>query len=151
MADFGRFKTGDLCITRTLGKFASLIRGITISNYNHVCIAIRVDPKFLPRLKIVRDGGVILFLEKAKNPRTGEIGRILRPNLMQNIKVLRLPLKDNLYTPQFVENMTRLLYQSAHSVEIKEREYTKIEPPPIRHLNLYNRSVPFPYIENICS
>lgn len=149
--DFSQFKTGDLCISRTLGKFASLIRGITISNYNHVCIAIRIEPKYLPRLKIVREGGVILFLEKVTYKKTGEVGRTLRINLMENVKVLRLPLKDELYTPEFEQKITQLLYQTAHTVELKQKEYIEIRREPIQKLKSYSRSLPLPYIENACS
>lgn len=153
MCDFSSFKTGDLCIARTLGKFASLIRGITISDYNHVTVAIRIDPRILPQLKIVRTGGALLFLEKSKNPENGEIQRVARINAMMNMKVLRLPLKDELYTEEFQEKIKELLYLTAFKVELKLKEYIKIEKPSNFEstMNVINRSVPIPKINNVCS
>ena len=153
MCDFNSFRTGDLCISKTLGKFASLIRGITISDYNHVCVAIRIDPLFLPQLKIIRTGGVLLFLEKSKNPENGEIQRVIRVNTMLNMKVLRLPLKDQNYTKEFEQRITELLYLTAFQVEVRVKEYTKIQQPEnfIPTINIINRITPIPKIHNVCS
>lgn len=153
MCDFSSFKTGDLCVTKTLGKFASLIRTITISNYNHVTVAIRIDPAFLPQLKIVRTGGILLFLEKSKNPENGEIQRVIRINAMMNIKTLRFPLKDEHYTEDFEKRVENLLYLTAFKVEPRIKEYIKIQKPEgfTSDLKLVDRSVPIPQIQNVCS
>lgn len=153
MSNLDQFKTGDLCVAKTLGKFASFIRFLTISEYNHVCVAIRIDPTVLPRIKVVRTGGKLLFLEKSKNPETGNIERVIRVNVMNNINLIRLPLKDEFYSAEFENRIEQLIYLTAFKLELVIGEYQKIQKPQnYRYtINPEARSQLIPVIKNVCS
>jgi len=129
MFDFQQYKTGDLLVNNSRGKFATTIRFFTISNYNHVTVAVRIDPNYLPKIKIVRTGGAILFLEPSRVKENGQYKREVRINMMDNKKVLRLPLKDQFYSREFENRITELIYQTGNCLELKHKEYIKIQQP----------------------
>ena len=56
-------ETGDLLIQSFSGFSTSLIKIGTLSNCNHVSVALRISPEFLPKIKIVKTGGVLCLLE----------------------------------------------------------------------------------------
>lgn len=153
MSFWDKFKTGDLCINRTHGKFASFIRGISISEYNHASIAIRIDEKYLPKLKIVRTGGTLLFMEKDRFPDTNELGRNLRTHFMEHIKILRFPLKNKLYTDEFKNRLEIFLHHKAVNVEIIKGQKILIHKDKDLDTQIfkYSRLQPIPKIETVCS
>jgi hypothetical protein len=146
------FKTGDLCINKTYGKFASFIRGFTISEYNHSCTAIRLDPSILPEIKIVRTGGVLLFLEidRLKEYESGT--RKLRTNFMDQEKVIRLPLKDEYYTKEFEQNIQELIYMNVNRIEIIMNEHQFVKKPEnFKSDIMKNGRNGIPKVDTVCS
>lgn len=126
MSHWDTFKTGDLCISRTSGKYASFIRGVTNSDYNHSCVAIRIDSSKLPNIKLVKTGGTLLFIE-GQNLITDN--RRLTTNFMDNEKIVRLNLKDEYYTPDFEQKVLELIYTDIKEVIIEPDKSIKIRIP----------------------
>jgi hypothetical protein len=126
MSYWDSFKTGDLCISKTSGKYASFIRGVTNSNYNHSCVAIRIDTTKLPEIKILRTGGALLFIE---GQNLIHDNRRLTVNFMQNEKVLKLSLDDKYYTSEFEEKVLELLYTDIKEIILELDKPKKVKIP----------------------
>lgn len=150
MSFWDKFKTGDLCINKTYGKFASLIRGITISSINHSCVAIRLDESKLPEIKIVKIGGVLLFLEIDRLYESGT--RKLRTNFMDHEKVYRIPLKEQYYTPEFEQNILELIYSNVNRIEIvmDDNQFVK-KPENFKSDIMKNGRYGIPKVDTVCS
>jgi hypothetical protein len=70
-------QTGDVVLMSSITPFAVLVKWCLASEYNHIAVAIRIDPTFLPDIKVVQNGGRLCLIEfngdDYKNVLTNEI------------------------------------------------------------------------------
>ena len=123
-------KTGDLILESDKSSIAPYIRFITFCEYNHCTVAIRLDTSKLPEMEIVRTGGTLFVLE----PRYVGISILdcikEKQNFDNDIKTLILPLKDKLYTSEFVKHVKNFIVVNC--------EYLIYENKPVKILNNKN-------------
>jgi len=104
---FDSFKTGDLLLNSSTGAFATVVQYVTFSDYNHSTVTVRIDMSYLPKIKIVREGGKLFLIELIKDIKFPKL--ILWESQYINKKVERFPLKDKYYTKEFEQNLTHFL------------------------------------------
>src|SRR6202008_3240079 len=70
-------ETGDILLMSSITPFAVLVKWALASEYNHVAVAVRIDPLHLPDIKVIPRGGKLCLIEfngdNYKNVLTGEI------------------------------------------------------------------------------
>ena len=127
--DCSQFRTGDLYVNSSDRILASIIKHTTFSDYNHTTLCIRLDPLQLPKIKIVRDGGKMCILEIMMDLKYPKI--YLCESKYNNFKLLRFPLKDEYYTSDFVNRLTKFIELNCVKVELLNNNSYKIQTPNI--------------------
>ena len=61
--NFDSLKTGDIILSNFNSLLGYAIRVVTTSEYNHIYPVIRIDPSYLPKIKIIKEGGLLCVLE----------------------------------------------------------------------------------------
>jgi hypothetical protein len=61
--DTSNIETGDLLLVSFANIAGYLIRFITLSEFHHTALAIRIDENYLPNIKVVRTGGSLYILD----------------------------------------------------------------------------------------
>jgi hypothetical protein len=148
MTYWDSFKTGDLCITATAGIFPVFARIITNSDYNHACVAIRIDVTKLPRIQIVHTGGTLLFIEGLHMLSST---KFLKVNDMSNTKILQLSLNDKYYTNDFVNNIYNLIYNDMDTIKLNNKIITIQKPEVYEDINNISKKYLIKYFVGICS
>lgn len=127
MSEYDGFKTGDLLVNSSHGTLAEIIKNITFNDYNHVTMAVRLDITVLPRIKIVRDGGTMFIVEITKHLKYPTI--FIRQSRYRNYKVIRYPLRDELYTNDFVKQLKKFIKYNCVKIEMLDDSFVSVQPP----------------------
>lgn len=115
-------KTGDLILVSDYGPLSPLVKVFTLCEYNHSAVAIRLDFSALPEIKLsTNEDGELFVLDKIslKDVTLKQIPTYTGVN-----KVLRLPLKKELQTQEFEDNLTKFLYRTCDVIEYKGTKIT---------------------------
>lgn len=117
-------KTGDLILQSFGGFLSPIIRFVTLSDYHHSTVAIRLDPTYFPDLKIVRTGGELFVLEaKLDKSEKWVVDSLKDPNgFDKSFKVLILPLKDEFYTKEFEKHVINFIQSNCRYILTKNQE-----------------------------
>lgn len=111
-----KINTGDVIISTFNSLLGYGIRVFTDCEYNHIFIAVRIDPSYLPKIKILKKGGLLCVLENkigATHRNDKYYHLILRVlPIYEHYKFLYRPLKKKLYTDDFYQKMTDYIYNN---------------------------------------
>ncbi len=117
-------KTGDVIISAFNSGLGYVVRVFTNCEFNHICIAIRIDPIFLPRVKIVKTGGLLCVLENKITSlyKDGKYYHLILRVLptYEHYKFIYRPLKPELYTKGFCQRMINYIY--SNSIEFLDND-----------------------------
>lgn len=118
--EFDKIQTGDVVVMSSITPFAVFVKWCVASEYNHVAVAVRIDESVLPKIKVVKNKGLLCLIEfngdDYKNILTGEIHHGNRLIVFSDIilkykKIAIRKLHKKYYTKNFESDITKFIYK----------------------------------------
>jgi len=134
MSKYDDIITGDVVLLSSITPFAVLVKWGTASEYNHVAVAVRIEQDFLPKIKVIKTGGILCLIEfngdDFKNIITSEIHHGNRLVLFSDLiskykKISYRRLKSEHYTINFEKNIEDFIYKYCNHITQMDK-YTPI-------------------------
>lgn len=105
---YDQIKTGDFILSSFDSVLGYVVRFASKSDYNHIVVAIRIDPSYLPKVKIVKTGGLLCVLEnkikKLKHKDKKYVGILRVLPTYNHYKFSYRSLKNKYYDDKFFLN-----------------------------------------------
>lgn len=120
-----QIQTGDVVLMSSITPFAVLVKWCLASEYNHIAVAVRIDPIYLPDIKVVQNGGKLCLIEfngdNYKNVLTGEVhhgNRLVElEDLLPKYKKISIRKLNPLHiTSDFYYNTERFIMENCLTV-----------------------------------
>jgi hypothetical protein len=119
-------KTGDVLLVSCNTFAGGILKVITLTPFNHIDVAIRIDESYLPRIKILKTGGTLCILQ-AKCPFKTVLQKLKYRLVLRKIDInttnkqyICRSVKEEIYNDSFFQKVVN--YIGSNIVEFNENE-----------------------------